>query len=94
MVIQELQSVALFYQIAVTVISESKAVLSGSPPSCVVGKGIAIEGGQLSAVCPGCALATVGGRVTDRIVGKAGRYRLDTERKNQTVKERRSGKIY
>ena len=78
MVIQELQSVALFYQIAVTVISESNAV----------------EAGQLSAVCPGCALATVGGRVTDRIVGKAGRYRLDTKRKNQTVKERRSGKIY
>ena len=137
MVIQELQSVALFYQIAVTVISESKAVLSGSPPSCVVRKGIAIESGQLSAVCPGCALATVGGRVTDRIVGeafpvireqavavlfihvrfttafqrvklfrrggrqrilisgkniatvivgKAGRYRLDTKRKNQTAK--------
>lgn len=94
MVIQELQSVALFYQIAVTVISESKAVLSGSPPSCVVGKGIAVEAGQLSAVCPGCALATVGGRVADCIVGEAGRYRLDTERKNQTVKERRSGKIY
>ena len=54
MVIQELQSVALFYQIAVTVISESKAVLSGSPTSCVV--------------------------------GKAGCYRLDTKRKNQTAK--------
>ena len=145
MVIQELQSVALFYQIAIGIVSKADRILSGSPPSCVVGKGIAVEGGQLSAVCPGCALATVGSRIADRIVGevfpvireqavavlfihvrfttafqrvklfrrggrqrilisgkniatvivgKAGCYRLDTKRKNQTVKERRSGKIY
>ena len=38
MVVQELQSVALFYQIAIGIVSKADRVLSGSPPSCVVGK--------------------------------------------------------
>ena len=68
MIVQKLQAVALFEQVAVAVIDKRNVILCRSSASCVVGKGIAVVGGQLSAVCPRCSLATVRGRIADDVI--------------------------